>query len=577
MFCPECGYKNTDNASFCFACGSMLRKSVGDGRYSILKVLGKGGMGQVMLVHDNKMDADIVLKQLIPPKESTDDGEKLKIEYLENRMKEEAKLLYRLNYRGLPNVMDFFAENGNYFLTMQYIKGKNLAQILAEQSQGKIDLSRCIRWMDRLLDILDFVHSSDPPVIHRDIKPQNIMLDESGMLYLVDFGLAVTMEMKREYTRVGTYDYASPEHYTGSFDLTSDIYSLGATFYHLITGLSPRDRVHPGSFPPLNKYVPECPEKLQLIFDKMLSFSKENRYHSCLEIRKELRKDPTLAGILTESIILKTVLTSTPDVNIKADESESQTEQDLSENKIPQIKILSDSRPSSGSSDIMTEKETPENKEFGFTRFLSTKPGFAWISILAVFLAITAYLLKSGLIPSPFFRSDNRTNYTIKVIVQKLETVELLKKTLDSKHLKYFLIRRRDFEIRDKRFMVLSYFDSRSAAATAYIYLKDRGMPVAISENPEQGIFIYYNGIVRDKYEGEKLVSELNDKYEMVIFSLGEVPVKYPAIRYELIVPGITSKKSATELQEEFSKYSGEVELKEIEHQEDKGNETLEK
>ena len=575
MFCPECGYKNAENSSFCFACGSMLRKSVGDGRYSILKVLGKGGMGQVMLVHDNKMDSDIVLKQLIPPKQGNDDGENLKIEYMENRMREEAKLLYRLNYTGLPNVMDFFSENGNYFLAMQFISGKNLAQILAEQPEGRIELAECIRWMDWLLDILSFLHNNVPPVIHRDIKPQNIMLDKSGILYLVDFGLAITMEMKREYTRVGTYDYASPEHYTGAFELTSDIYSLGATFYHLITGLSPRDRSHPGSFPPIIKYIPDCPEKLQEIFDKMLSFAKENRYKSCLEIRKELRKDPILAGYLAGNILAKTIPTVTPDMKIRPEVSENPTEQDLSVDKIPQIKILSNSR--SNSPEIMAEKESVIKKDSGFTDFLMKKPTLAGISILVIFLAIIASFMKSGFLPNPFHRSSNTPTYMVKVIVPKIETIELMKKALDSKHLKYFQLRRRDFEEKEKRLMVLSYFDSRSAAATAYKYLKDKGLNITLDENPDQGIFLAFNGNIPNRGEGEKLAKEFNKTAEVEMFTVEEIPIKRPVIKYELIIPGLISKTLATQLRDEFSQYSQQIEIKEIEHQEAKGNETLKK
>lgn len=565
MFCPECGYKNDDNASFCFACGSMLKKSVGDGRYSILKILGKGGMGQVILAHDNKMDTDIVLKQLILPKENTGDADGLKKEYLENRMREEAKLLYRLNYAGLPKVMDFFADNGNYFLTMQFIKGKNLAQILMEQADGRIELSRCVRWLDRLLDILDFIHGNVPPIIHRDIKPQNIMLDDSGILYLVDFGLAITVEMKREYTRVGTYDYASPEHYNGTFDLTSDIYSLGATFYHLITGLSPRERVHPGSFPPVRIFVPDCPEKLQEIFDKMLSFSKESRYKSCLEIRKEMRKDPILAGFLTESILLKTMQTDAPGMEIKTVVPERDTEQDLQTDKIIKVKVLSDAAPGSSSPEVITGEKTAENRDTGITGFLHSKGALAGISILVIILAIIASLMKTGVLPNPFSRSELKTTYTVKVIVPKMETLESVKKTLDSKHLKYFQIRRRDFEQKGKKLMVLAYFDSRSAAATACKYLKENGQQVSLNENPDQGIFIFYDGIVSNKSEGEKLAKEINKISEAEIFFVEEIPIKSPIIRYELIIPGITSKKLADEVKEDLSRYSQEIEIKEVE------------
>jgi len=260
-------------------------KFLKNGRYELVKQLGAGGTGRIFLAVDHKMGANIVLKELCPltVRAST-------LKYLEKRFKEEAKLLFRLNHTGFPRVMDYFTERGRLLIIMQYIEGKNLFSLLKEQPEGRFPIDQCMKWFGEMLDLLIILHRQEPPIIHRDIKPSNIMIDNRGRLYLVDLGFARALDPKGHMTRVGTYGYASPEHYSGNFSPTSDVFSLAATFHHLLTGESPDKRGDPFSYPPVYKYVPGFPRDFQKIFDKMLAMSKKTRYQSADEVKKDFDK-----------------------------------------------------------------------------------------------------------------------------------------------------------------------------------------------------------------------------------------------------------------------------------------------
>jgi len=327
MICPDCGHNNSDRATFCVICGAQLAggesvfvapskekeeapgqaaQTLRDDRYVILKVLGEGGMGRVYLAKDTKMDYVIVIKEMLPYFMSP--AEK---EYIEKRFKEEAKLLFRLDYHGLPKVIDFFSDRGNLYIVMQYVEGSDLQKVAEKRPNKRIAIDECLEWMDEILDIMGYLHSQNPPIIHRDIKPRNIMLNNRGEIYLVDFGLARTIGMHtRTGTSVGTYGYSSPEHYSGKFELSSDIFSIGATFHHLLSGDDPQNR-DTFDYPPLKKYIKDFPQKLQEIFDKMLAMRKSQRFQrvefarQALDIfRKEykLQKQAESAGIPKKAI-----------------------------------------------------------------------------------------------------------------------------------------------------------------------------------------------------------------------------------------------------------------------------------
>lgn len=242
-------------------------------------------MGQLYLARDAKMESEVVIKRLRPPK----DGNREIIGYLQKRMFEEARLLYRLSHRNLPKVMDCFEENGDIFVVMEYIRGKDLSEVLRDSDKGGIDPDAAMKWLKELLEVLNFLHIQDPPVIHRDIKPGNIMLDETGRLFLVDFGIAKAVHAEENsQTQIGSPGYASPEHFTGKFDQSSDVYSLGAAFYHLVTGVSPRRFSDGENFPPVGKYVSSFPAGLQEILDKMLASDRSARYSDAAEALQDM-------------------------------------------------------------------------------------------------------------------------------------------------------------------------------------------------------------------------------------------------------------------------------------------------
>lgn len=338
MICPQCGIENKNTATFCQKCGRKLVRSsdifkaptslrvdgassgesvpatrkqpqygtkdrealiasdnvtssdsmlppppetLKDGRYLILKQLGAGGMGRVFLARDTTMDFRVVVKEMLPFYTTREDKE-----YLENRFKEEAKLLFRLKHRGLPRVTDFFVEQGRSYLIMEFVEGKDLERIAQDYPKAQVGKKEVVLWMWSVLDILSYVHNQDPPIIHRDIKPANIMLDTKGEIFLVDFGVARALG-KNTQTSVGTPGFASMDHFTGDYSASSDLYSLGASFHYLLSGENPQDRKN-FLFPPLNKYRNDIPDGLQLIISRMLAMKKEARYTNAGEVMTDL-------------------------------------------------------------------------------------------------------------------------------------------------------------------------------------------------------------------------------------------------------------------------------------------------
>jgi len=329
MICPRCGNDNKDTATFCMHCGQSLiqRESVfharaskdtevtakrthrvdstqkinkeagsptpgqfsmrsipdtlREGRYIIEKQLGSGGMGRVFLAQDTMMNYPVVVKEMLPLVITRKERE-----YMEERFREEAQLLFRLKHQGLPRVVEYFTENESLFLIMEYVKGDNLEQSARKHPAGRISLDECLKWMRKILDILKYLHGQNPPIIHRDIKPANIMLTDGGEVMLVDFGVARAAEATT-FTRVGTPGFASIDHFTGKFSPASDIYSLGATFHYLLSGDDPRNRAD-FQFPPLSNYRDDIPDGFQRILDKAVAIKQEDRYQTVDEMLMDL-------------------------------------------------------------------------------------------------------------------------------------------------------------------------------------------------------------------------------------------------------------------------------------------------
>ena len=308
MKCPQCGLENRESAQFCLGCGRRLqggdadtaravkqpkprkvirrKKSAGPqtiqkGRYLVIQKLGSGGMSRVYLARDTKMDCNVVIKEMFPPKTYPE-----KKAYFLKKFKNEAKLLYRLRHSGIPRVTDYFAESDNYYMVMEYIEGDNIDAILKNRPNHQISAEEFFDWMNKILDIIKFLHNQKPPIFHRDIKPANFMLDNRGNVFLVDFGVAKVIAMEEAHTRIGTIGYASPEHFTGKFIKSSDLFSLGASFHFLLSGDDPRYRL-PFDFPPLSVYRKDLPEGVVEIVGKMLEKEPKNRFPSVEHLRKD--------------------------------------------------------------------------------------------------------------------------------------------------------------------------------------------------------------------------------------------------------------------------------------------------
>ncbi len=215
-------------------------------RYLIAGPIGQGGMGAVYRAEDTLLAGRIcAVKEIAPDADVALEA----LTQLQDQFRREASVLARLDHPNLPKVSDYFTHEGREYLVMDYVPGHNLREHLEEAaSRGELlEESQVLDWADQLCGALAYLHSQDPPVLHRDIKPSNIKMMPSGLLKLVDFGLVklLTSDDARTITVVqgqGTAAYTPLEQYGGDdthTDTRTDIYSLGATLYHLLTGRPP--------------------------------------------------------------------------------------------------------------------------------------------------------------------------------------------------------------------------------------------------------------------------------------------------------------------------------------------------
>src|SRR5262245_55442011 len=264
-------------------------------RYLVMRLLGQGGMGAVYQATDRKFGNAVALKETF-----YNDLQ------LRKAFSHEARLLNRLRHAALPVVTDYFAMGERQFLVMQYIPGKDLEQLLADrksQGQGVFMTSQVMRWADQLLDALEYLHSQKPPIIHRDIKPQNLKLTPRGEVILLDFGLAkgiVTHQSQVSQSIRGyTPNYASLEQIRGTgTDARSDIYSIGATIYHLLTGEMPQDALtriaailmgQPDPLKPISTLNPAVSVAIAQVIEKAIAAHPDQRYSSAAAMRQALR------------------------------------------------------------------------------------------------------------------------------------------------------------------------------------------------------------------------------------------------------------------------------------------------
>ncbi len=262
-------------------------------RYRIIRQLGKGGMGAVYEAVDQRLDAIVALKETF----SID-------ERLRRQFEQEARLLAGLNHPALPRVSDYFTEGDRAFLVMQFIAGADLAAIIAQQP-GPFPRNQVIAWADQLLDALIYLHTRDRQIIHRDIKPHNLKVTASGQIALLDFGLA-----KTQTTDLSGNSSSSIFGYTRRYSPLeqiqdqgtspqSDIYALGATLYHLLTGIKPPDALARAAALANSKSDPlmlanevhhAVGSEIAAILCRAMALSAEDRYADASEFRDALRQ-----------------------------------------------------------------------------------------------------------------------------------------------------------------------------------------------------------------------------------------------------------------------------------------------
>lgn len=264
-------------------------------RYRVEKLLGKGGFGAVYLVRDRlTQEHQFALKELIEPSEH--DYERLIFE---------CETLKRLDHPALPRVYHVFeyAKLRRVYLLMEYVRGKNLEDLREEQPNFRFPLKVALAIMTPIVNALSYMHSQNPPIVHRDIKPDNIIVPmDGGEAVLVDFGTAKEFVQDGTTTvfRHGSPGYAPVEQYSpGSrTNLRTDVYGLGATLYTLLTGVTPVDAIarltaENGKDPlkPAHEIVPDIPSSASNALQCALSIYNYNRFSSVAEFWKALQSD----------------------------------------------------------------------------------------------------------------------------------------------------------------------------------------------------------------------------------------------------------------------------------------------
>lgn len=217
-------------------------------RYKLTNIVGQGGMGNVYRAEDLRLPGRLcAIKEVLPETSGSDD---MRVQ-AQSQFLQEASILAKLDHPNLPKVSDFFDHEGRDYLVMDYVPGYDLKQLLDEsRADGRLlEPSLVLAWAEQIMDALAYLHRQDPPVLHRDIKPANIKLTPDNRIKLVDFGLVKVMvtDDNRTITVVqgrGTALYTPLEQYGGDgghTDARTDVYALGATFYHLLTDFPPPD------------------------------------------------------------------------------------------------------------------------------------------------------------------------------------------------------------------------------------------------------------------------------------------------------------------------------------------------
>jgi tetratricopeptide (TPR) repeat protein/predicted Ser/Thr protein kinase len=310
LFCETCGLANAPSARFCQYCaaplpvthitGSLPEQTLLIGRYQLISRIGQGGMGAVYKASDTRLDG-----RLVAIKEMSKAGlPAARMEEAEASFEHEARLLGKLLHPNLPRIHDHFTENDRSYLVMDFIDGETLEDYLDRTGRRPFPVEQVLDWAEQLCDVLSYLHNHQPPIIFRDLKPANVMISESGHIFLIDFGIARIFKPGQSHDTValGSPGYAAPEQY-GKAQSTprSDLYSLGALIHCLLTGDDPSDR--PFFFRPASQANPAVPAGLDVLLQRMLNMDAERRPASAQEVLQALRSDFSPLGRIQDATL----------------------------------------------------------------------------------------------------------------------------------------------------------------------------------------------------------------------------------------------------------------------------------
>jgi serine/threonine protein kinase len=263
----------------------------------IQEVIGVGGMGSVYRARD--LHFPNVVKLVAVKEMIIQSPDPLIKKTIVQNFEREANILATLSHPAIPRIYDYFTNENRSYLVLEFVNGKDLETIINEQ-QGFMPEEQVMRWAIELCDVLSYLHNHKPePIIFRDMKPSNVMINASGNVILVDFGIAKPFQSGQKGTMIGTEGYSPPEQYRGEATPKADIYSLGATLHHLLTKRDPRIEP-PFSFSerPPTKINPAISSEFEAVINTSLEYNPEDRFESIVAMKEALLKAGQRTGVL---------------------------------------------------------------------------------------------------------------------------------------------------------------------------------------------------------------------------------------------------------------------------------------
>ena len=284
---PPKGVLNTEVMPPNAGTAPLPRSTVLQGRYDIEHVLGIGGMSTVYKARDLRFST---VTRYCAIKEMPDTSPDPRTGQLRlANFEREASMLATLSHPGIPKIYDFFSNNGRAYLVLEFVEGRDLETQLQARGAAMLE-EEVVRWGTQICEVLEYLHGHQPqPIVFRDMKPSNIIVNGEGKVTLIDFGIAKLFQSDKRGTMIGTEGYAPPEQYRGLAEQRGDIYALGATMHHLLTGSDPRNQT-PFTFSerPIRKLNPRVSEYIETVILRCVEYDIDRRWPTASALRQAL-------------------------------------------------------------------------------------------------------------------------------------------------------------------------------------------------------------------------------------------------------------------------------------------------